>query len=151
MPDLRHDPVFLEALLYYLYEKRWRPADLHRATDGLVAKSAISAWVNKKSRPTLIAVDRVCEAFGVTKADFWTTGQRIADEKRRQEQAKARERERREIETAEDVGVIAAKLRTLPREGLERLRAEIDAALGEENGGEGDGSEDSGDVAFGVR
>ena len=149
--ELSHDPVFLEALRYYLYQKKWRPADLHRATGRQVAKSAISAWVNKKSRPTLIAVERVAEAFGVTVAELWTTGQQIVDEQERRRRAEEREREHREIELTEDLDVLAAKLRKLPRQGLERLRAEIDAVLQGENGGEGDGPENPGDADVGVR
>jgi len=151
VPELNHDPVFLEALRYYLYQKKWRPADLHRATGRLVAKSAISAWVHKKSRPTLIAVERVAEAFGVTVAELWATGQQIVDERERHRRAEERERELRKIELAEDLGVLAAKLRTLPRQSLERLRAEIDAVLQGGNGGEGDGPEKPGDAAVGVR
>jgi transcriptional regulator with XRE-family HTH domain len=152
MSELRHDPAFLEALRYYLYQKKWRPADLHRATGRLVAKSAISAWMNKKSRPTLIAVHHVAEAFGVTVADYWTTGQQIVDEQERRRRAEEREREHREIELTADLDVLAAKLRTLSRQSLEQLRAVIDAALRNENGGDGDdGPEDPGDVDVDVR
>jgi len=85
--------------------------------------------MNKKSRPTLIALHHVAEAFGVSVAQYWTTGEQIVDEQERRRRAEEREGEHREIELTADLDVLGAKLRTLPRQSLERLRADMDSAL----------------------
>lgn len=146
--ELSYDPRFLAALRYHLYRKKWRAVDLHRAAKKGVAKSAISAWLNKKGRPTLVAVDRVCEAFEVSVSDFWKMGEEIVEEEARRRRAEERAKEQREIESAEDVEVLLRKIRSLPPDSLARLKAEI--LLVTPDRGEGDGTEDPRDLAVEV-
>ncbi len=44
-----------------------------------ISQSALSDIVKKKNIPTLVTIDRICAAFGITIAQFFTQGDSIPD------------------------------------------------------------------------
>ena len=44
-----------------------------------ISQSALSDIVKKKNVPTLVTIERICEAFGITIAQFFTQGENIPD------------------------------------------------------------------------
>ena len=44
-----------------------------------ISQSALSDIVKKKNVPTLITIERICAAFGITIAQFFTKGESVPD------------------------------------------------------------------------
>lgn len=44
-----------------------------------ISQSALSDIVKKKNVPTLVTIERICAAFGITIAQFFTQGESIPD------------------------------------------------------------------------
>ena len=44
-----------------------------------ISQSALSDIVKKKNVPTLVTIERICAAFGITIAQFFTQGENIPD------------------------------------------------------------------------
>jgi transcriptional regulator with XRE-family HTH domain len=66
-----------------LREKRhwtvWRLAE-----ESGVDQSTISAWYNKGRCPSIVSLERICEAFGITMAQFFIEGPAVVDLTREQ-------------------------------------------------------------------
>jgi len=72
------DPELIAALDYHLRERGWRQAELSRRTG--TNASTISDWTNGRYEPGGEALRILCKAFGVTRSEFWSRGERIVAE-----------------------------------------------------------------------
>jgi len=125
------DPELIAALDDHLRERGWRQAELSRRTG--INASTISDWLNGRYEPGGEALRILCQAFGVTRSEFWARGERIIAELRDDPAERDPKRALREVE------------RTLRRELLPQLQEALRELTGtpEDDLAAGDGTEDA--------
>lgn len=122
------DPELIAALEFFLAERGWRQAELSRRTG--INASTISDWLNGRYEPGGEALRLLCEAFGVSRSEFWSQGEHLIEERRRKP---GREEARRRLRKVEA---------TMRRELLPELRRVL------EEMGRSSGKSKSGDVGL---
>ena len=80
------DPELIAALEHHLRRRSWKQADLSRRTG--INTSTISDWLNGRYGPGAEALRAACQAFGVSRSQFWQQGERIVEEHRKEEEAR---------------------------------------------------------------
>ena len=60
----------LERILYYRKQKNWTEYQL--AEKSGLTQSTISSWYRKNMLPTIPSLEKICDAFGITLAQFFS-------------------------------------------------------------------------------
>ena len=125
------DPELIAALDYHLRERGWRQAELSRRTG--INASTISDWTNGRYEPGGEALRILCQAFGVTRSEFWACGERIVAELSEAADERDPERTLRHVEST-------LRLELLPR--LQEALRELTGTPEDLDQGDGDGNDD---------
>lgn len=62
----------LKEILYYRQQKGWSEYQL--AEESGLTQSTISSWYRKNMIPSIPSLEKVCNAFGITLSQFFSTG-----------------------------------------------------------------------------
>lgn len=60
----------LEKIRQYRIERNWTEYQLAEKSE--LPQSTISSWYRKKQTPTIQSMEKICKAFGITLAQFFT-------------------------------------------------------------------------------
>ena len=60
----------LERIVYYRKQKNWTEYQL--AEKSGLTQSTISSWYRKNMLPTIPSLEKICDAFGITLAQFFS-------------------------------------------------------------------------------
>ena len=80
------DPELLAALRHFLEMKGWRQSELARRAQ--INSSTISDWFKGRYGPGSEALRALCRVFGVSRSQFFATGEEMVAQHRRAEQAR---------------------------------------------------------------
>ena len=70
--------LYKEKINYYLNKRKWSIFELSQQAD--ISAATIYEWYHNKKRPSLTNITKICEAFNITLAQFFseTSGEHVA-------------------------------------------------------------------------